>query len=676
MADSVQPSVKSGRGCWIWLAVIVAVAAFFRLYELGVSAFRADTILLWELAKRHVPPVLVFTQWFEVSGAAGQMPMPAYLMQLFLSLTGWNVTPAMVRFPFALFGILAVPVAFFAGRRIRGPVFGLFLAAFLSVNSFHIATCREAYFYSTLIFGAFLFLLAAAGIVPSIWEGRTIRVSDFAILVAALFFSAYSQITGLIICAAGGLLFMALLVYKQRKTPLFKRNSIALVAVYGVVLLPVFVAAWGLRPILGQIGANKETAAKVVSMLEDNLFTGTTKALLQFGWGWSIAGWVFFAVALAGAVWVIAQRREKQWSWVVYFILMQIAVFGVLRSVMVATYEARYLSGVFPFFLALQVYGLWALPGLLKNPAVAKKIASALCGASLLFAAYPAYLQTQVTGKPTPYFDLVRWFDAHLPAGTPVLVDRWFEPWNELRSHPSTNVVFTFTIPNEPSDVFMKNHWRDTAKEFFVRNPDAAYLEIAKEYWEVPGVGPWDWPRQFFARHVSITNEAGLKLRALGLANRADFYAANSNRVVVEIFYNTTEDVIGQARNAGRQVLVLYGAGWVHTKTQDFRDWRIPQGRANLEVYNLTGEPMDANLMIAAASVSVSKQVDVAGQVLTFEGGRLLEKMAGPVTLAPGRSSIVFADRMWDGGRTPLLVAAVDCRPVVRVDSNQGGTVP
>ena len=676
-SDAVRASEKCGKDCWVWLALIVAAAAFFRLYDLGMSAFRADTILLWELAKRHVAPALLFTDWFEVSGAAGQMPMPAFIMQLFLSLTGWHVTPAMVRFPFAFFGLLAVPVAFFAGRRISGPGFGLMLAAFLAVNSFHIATCREAYFYSTLIFGAFLFLLAAAGIVPAVWEGRAIRISDFAILAVALFFSAYSQITGLILCVAGGLLFLALLIYKQRRTALFKKNTMALVVVYGIVLLPVLAATWGLRPILGQIGANKENSAKVVSMSGESLFTGVTKALLQFGWGWSVVGWVVFALALIGAVYWAVRGREKRWLWIFYFVIMQIAIFGVLQRAMAATYEARYLAGVFPFFLALLVYGLWGAGGQLKKTVAAKALAGCLCGGALVAAAYPAYLQTQLTGKPTPYFDLVRWFDTHLPPGTPVLVDRWFEPWNELKSHPSTNVVFTFTIPNEPVDVFMGNHWRDTAKDFFVRNPDAAYLEIAKEYWDVPGVGAWDWPRQFFARHATIANEAGLKLRALGLANRSDFYAANTNRVVVEVFYNTTEDVIEQARRAGRPALVLFGSGWIFTKTQDFRDWRIPQGRANLEVYNLTGQPMEANLLITAASVSGSKQVDMAGQMLTFEGGRLLDKMAGPVTLVPGRNSLAFSDRMWDGGRAPLLVATVDCRPVVRADdSNRGGDVP
>ncbi len=669
VSDSTGPSERTSKQHWIWLAIIVAVAAFFRLYELGLSAFRADTILLWELAKRQVPPSMIFTDWFEVSGAAGQMPMPAFIMQEFLSLFNWHITPAMVRFPFALFGVLTVPVAFFAGRRIRGPVFGLLFAALLALNSFHIATSREAYFYSTLVFGTFLFLLASAGIVPALWGRRAIGVPDLLILAGALFFVAYSQITGLILCATGGLLFFGLLVYRQRREGCLGRNLAALAAVYGVVLLPVVLASWGLRPILEQIGANKETAAKVVSMGGENLLSGTTKAFLQFAWGWSAAGWLFLIVALAGAVFVGARRRQAEGAWIVYFIVMQIAVFGVMRTVMVANYEARYMSGVFPFFLVFCAYGLEALPGwladVLKKPGLGRAGVALLYGAVLIFSCYPAYLQTRLTGKPTPYFEISRWFDANLPRNTPVLVDRWFEPWNEFKSHPSTNVTYTFTIPNEPVDVYVKNRWRDTAMAFFERFPEAAYLEIAKSYWEAAGVGPWEWPRRHFARHVVIANEPGLKLRELGLANRADFYAANSNRIVVEIFYNTRDDILAKARAAGRKVVGLHGDGWAYTKTQDFRDWRVLEEVASLDVYNLTTAPLAADVVVRALSVSGSKKVKVSnGAEHTFSMNQMQEWNTGRWTLMPGLNKVVLTDALWQMAKVPLIVDEFSVREV------------
>src|SRR5262249_37631426 len=129
---------------------------------------------------------------------------------------------------------------------------------------------------------------------------------------------------------------------------------------------------------------------------------------------------------------------------------------------------------------------------------------------------WPAFLCTKLDGKPTPYTKINAWVDSNLPPGALVLVDRWFEPWNEFRVEPSTNVISTYVLPNEPLDVYLQYHWRDTAINFFGHNPDAAYLEIAKSYWEKPEVGPWQWPRDHFARHVVIRNEAGLRLRGLG----------------------------------------------------------------------------------------------------------------------------------------------------------------
>ena len=664
---SMEQDSSSKQGVarvWIWLAAIVGVAAFFRLYELGMSAFRGDTILLWSMAVRKVPPGQVLMRWFDVSGAAGQMPMPAFLMQLFLELIGWKITPFTVRVTFAFFGILAVPVAFMGGRRLFGDRFGLFLAALLALNSFHIATSREAYFYSTLLLGYFLFFWFSAVAMYRIRRGEILGGGDLGILAAALFFSAYSQITGLLICVAGALLFGGMVWYRQRKTPAMWQNLIRMGVVYGVVLLPVLLASWGLRPILAQIGASKAAGEQFVAQTGGSLLTGVKEAATLFTWGWTVWGWALLIVAVVVGVGAALRLRERRFLWVLYFIVAQIALFAVSRSAAGANYEARYMSGTLPFFLAFVAYGLlMGIDDLLygKVPQRVRSTAgAALAGVGLLACVYPAYLQTQLTGKPTPYYDLVRWTDSNLPQGTPVLVDRWFEPWNELKAHPTTNVFFTFTVPNEPVETYIKNRWRETAQAFFAKYPEAAYLEIAKSYWEVPGVGPWNWPREHFARHIAITNEAGLKLRHMGLANRGDFYAVTTNRTIVEIFYNTHEDLAAKARAQGRQNMVLFGPGWGYTKTQDFRDWRALEKEAALEVYNLTDQPMDVMVRLRAVAPNGSKRVQSATMdAHDFSVGRMEDWDMGPISLAPGPTVVVLRDPFWTDGGVPLLVDMV-----------------
>ena len=432
-------------------------------------------------------------------------------------------------------------------------------------------------------------------------------------------------------------------------------------------MLPLALAGWGLRPLFGQILGWKGLATQAAAMTGDNIFTGGAKAILQFSWGWSVPGLVIFAVAMLSAAGYCGLKRDPKSLLLFYFILVQTILFVPAHRFSGAGYSARYMAGLLPFLLALFVYGLLEFPALIaSNPALKNgRRGWMLAGgvAAIGFCLYPAYLNTQVTGKPTPYFDISRWFNSNRPNGSLVLVDRWFEPWNELRSHSSTNVFYTFTIPNEPVDVFIKYNWRETARAFFEKYPDAAYLEIAKSYWDVPGVGPWEWPRQFFEHHICITNGAGLKLSKLGLINREDFYSANTNRVVVEIFYNSKEEILRRAAAKGQSFVVLYGPHWGYTKTQDYRDWRVLEQEGSIEIHNLTGRTTDVALTIRAVAVNGAKHVvaSTGQQRADFMGGQLKEWVLQPVTLAPGVNTVVLRDPMWGMSQIPLLVDSIEC---------------
>jgi hypothetical protein len=284
---------------------------------------------------------------------------------------------------------------------------------------------------------------------------------------------------------------------------------------------------------------------------------------------------------------------------------------------------------------------------------------------------YPGFFASTITGKPVPYFEIVRWCDSNLPQGAPVVVDRWFEPWNEFVSHPSTNTHITFTLPNEPLETFRQFNWREATRRFFETNPDAAYLEIAKTYFNVPDIGPWHWPREFFRRHVAFTNASGLKLRELGLAARGDYYAADTNRVVVELFYNTREDVVEILRQQGTRTHAFFGPGWafeksgpmgfMRIKTQDFRDWRVLSESGTLELANLTDKPLMAKVRIRGLAAGGVKQVIAADKhARNFDSAAIQTWDFGPFELAPGVTSIRLQDRLWERTHVPLLVEQVE----------------
>ncbi|MEI6150308.1 MAG: hypothetical protein WCS01_14505 [bacterium] len=189
-----------------------------------------------------------------------------------------------------------------------------------------------------------------------------------------------------------------------------------------------------------------------------------------------------------------------------------------------------------------------------------------------------------------------------------------------------------------------------TGEAFFHKYPDAAYFEIAKSYYDRPEVGSWDWPEHYFSQRVGITNEAGLKLRRLGLAAREDFYAANSNRMIVTVYYNTREDILKKAREGGQTTVVLYAAGWGYTKLWrqiqgDFRDWRVLEKESTLDVYNLLDAATNRTVVIRAVSLNGGKRVRAStGAEFRFPQGQIIEWRVENVGLKPGRNSLTLSD--------------------------------
>ncbi len=656
--------MKSLRLHYVLLALIVLVAGWVRFHNLGVPAFRADTILLWTLAQRPVSVGDVWTKWFEVSGAAGQMPMPAVLMKAYLNWTGLPVTPFNTRFIFAVFGLLTLLPAYMAGKRLGGKGFALAFAALVALHPFAVQFSREAYFYATALFGYFSILWAAADIGPRLLAGEKLTWKSFLLLAVAVFFSAFSQITGLMISAALAL-YLAICAWIGRKQSNTKGSVWRLIAVGAVVLAPVVFSSWGLWPIIQQIGANKSYSASLVA--QTNVASELARAAMQFSWGSGILRVALLLIAVAGFVIGVVRRDRATWM-IVFIYVAQFLLFLVARSAAGAFYEARYLSGLFPFHLAALAYGLFVVPSKwLENRKAGKGEAPWQTAAACLMLAplvQPAIWVTQLRGKPTPYRDIVSWCDAHLPAGDPVLVDRWFEPWNELRAHPGTNVIFTFTIPNEPVENYVQGRWRQTAMDFFRRFPQAGYLEVAKSFFDDPTIGYWNWPREYFAHHTAFTNEAGLKLRNVGLAARGDYFAANTNRTVVEFFWNEKPDIIARARAEGQIVLPLFGEGWRYQKsgpmqifpiqTQQFMDWHMLGGQGVLELINLTDAPQTVSIELSGVSIGGPKQVRANNEQHNFQGGAMERWRISNIEVPGGGLNLEFRDV--SGGRFPLLV--------------------
>lgn len=657
------------------LAVIVLAGAHFRLVALDDAALRADSIELWRICQQPVSASDIFTRWMDLMGLSGQFPFPVAVKKWFLDTFSLSFNHFNLRLPSALWGIVTILAAYGLGRTLWDDRTGLLLAAMLAVNPLHIQTTREAYFYPPLVLGAFL---AIWGAVWAIRRWQELSETDtrgavgfVAVNVSGFFLLTYSQPTGwtlALVCGATVMLLEVLRFVKSRKPD---ARAISLLAGYLIVGLPLLFTRWGLTQVMEISRADARAAAeRALVATGETMWSMLYKAMTSFAWGGTpFRGGLTIIALLAGMICIAHNARtRKQWIFLPAVILLGFLSFLYARAQAGALFESRYVLGLMPAYFALLTLGLLQIgEWLTRLPNVRSGAAYGLVFAvAILPNLYPALLCTQQTGQPTPYKAIAAWFDSNLPKDTPVLVDRWFEPWNELRIYNSTNVQFTFTIPNEPLDVFIRQNWRDTAKDFFRKHPDAAYLEISKSYWDAPGVGPWTWPRYHFARSTTIVNRAGLRLRELGLANRGDYYDTYTNRIAIEIFYNTREDLVDKARAAGETVLALYGSGWTYAKTQDYRDWRVLTGRATIDVYNLSDRPVRGVIRIHGVAPGGSKavMVDQARRV-NFPQDQMVEQVLDPVELQPGPNTIRLDDPLWNSrAQIPLLVQEISAQRV------------
>ncbi len=649
---------------WVGLLLVLATGVFFRLMWLGESAFRADTIIFYNFCHSPTTAWQIFFDWFQVFSPTEQFPFAPAFTKGFIDCLHLPVTDFTIRLPCALLGIATVLFAFLAGRELSGRRFGFFFALVLACNSFHIQLSREAYFYPPVVLGAAMQLYSV------LWLFRRRRVPGclpwyFHMLAGIGFFMlTYGHFSGWWLAALVVPIMLGILIWRIRRLRGHGRDLAIWLVVYGVVGIPLLFCEWGVPFILSRLTNPeiKESVIRAFGARTTSIFDAPGRLAEGLSFGTTPLG--IGLIILAGLLLIVYFIRHRPWTGRYGIVLL--LLFGAMSLYVAASmiqeinFARRYISMVLPLFLILVTAGLWHLSLLgrwlgLKS-AIRRLMVYAVAAVAIATLLPAAWWSITITGQPTPFKEVARWCDTQLPSRTLVLVERWFDPWNELRVHNSTNVFFTFTVPSEPSDVFKQYNWPATAKAFFTKFPDAAYLEYCNSERARMGVlSNWH-----FARSMVFTNLAGIKLARAGLAFRDDFYDPATNRMITTVFYNTRDDVIRHAREQGQTTLVLYAPSWGYIKLwqqlKDFRDWRILEDKATLDIYNLTQQTNTVTLLISGMAVNGSKHVRCGMSGQTFQHLKLSEWRIESVLLKPGLNQIVLTDAIWATARIPLLV--------------------
>ncbi len=344
----------------------------------------------------------------------------------------------------------------------------------------------------------------------------------------------------------------------------------------------------------------------------------------------------------------------------------RIILLVVLAGSFVGTMVGRYLS-VNPFFirflapvmtgyvlaLALGVTYWWRLA--VRNAPAMRRYAvpGLLLPVLALACAVPTGLHaSRMKGRQVPYKQIVDWADRNLPAGTPIVCDRYFDAWNEFRFNPPASVSFMSTRPNEPQENY-RNGFRESVKRYLVENPDAAFYET-KMYWSE--LGPWDWPHAYFARSQAFVDEHFLRLLEMNMAYRQKTDDYPRDWLPKTIYYNTTADLVERARIEGRPVLGIFAEGWKYLKTRDLSDWRVMTREALIDLYNVTDAPVEVEVVLVAVAPTQKKSVVLQERLVEFPAGQGVAVRVAEATLPPGRSSIRLADPGPGKEVPPLMV--------------------
>ncbi|MCK7613575.1 glycosyltransferase family 39 protein [Roseibium sediminicola] len=202
----------SGRpGHLVLLALILAVAALLRLYDLDRTSLWYDEAVSWSQSKGSLGELL------EAVATDNYPPLHNVLLWVTMPVLGNSETA--LRLPSAMLGIFAVMLMAPIGTLLAGRSAGLAAAALLALSPFHIWYSTEARMYALLAATGLLFLLATLKVLQ-----RPTRFWLCALALGGALF-LYSHIYALLGFAAVGLACAVCALRDVTRTKSVKESS-------------------------------------------------------------------------------------------------------------------------------------------------------------------------------------------------------------------------------------------------------------------------------------------------------------------------------------------------------------------------------------------------------------------------------------------------------------------
>lgn len=648
--------------------LILLAAAFLRFHDLDKSAVRGDELNFLNHALRNPSVVELWKNppWLN------QIPLAETIDVLWNRLRPGPPSEQTIREPFALLGWLTVAACMGWTLRRFSLYAALLVGCWLALLPFHIFQSREAYYYTPGIAFAAVFSFVTADLATRLAAGLPLRLRQALLWLGCAYLTCLCHMSLWMLAAVCWLVL--LMAGWTGLPPATRKAHIAWLLGLAAALL-VLMYRW----IENAIAETLKTKGNMGVTSDTGHIGGAFNWVLPriaplFAAGFNGPTFILLALIAACAVIVFRKRRtldpaaSSLLTWLSWLLGLGFAV--TLSYVLLigrGSAKISYFAGLLPLFLiwsaVLLARAMDALPPRWTTPARA-----AFLAALVALLAQPAWQVTQLTGKPVPYNDLRQRLDALLPPGSVAIVDRWFEPWNEMVRYAPTNVTVTFTVPDEPFNNYTGLRWREVTQARIETGGVDAFIRLARNHEE--RVGLWTWPETWYAQHAVVSNTAAFWLRDHGYAPEQDYQKLNGNRMRVDIFYNTRADAVRRAIAHGVAFPAFFGADMPYEKsgpmgifqlqTQQFLDWRVLGKEGTLEIHNPQPDARAVFLEIAAVSPAGAKSVRCEGESLfRFPARQMLTWKAGPLTLQPGANVIRLADAQPANPPLPLLISDV-----------------
>lgn len=632
---------------WSVMLLILTTGVYWRVAKLNDTSSHSDAII-HDACKIDVTPGDILKKWERIVGNTGQLATPAAFTKLFLNIFRLPATRGNIILPSALWGILTIIIALWAGWRLGGRWFGILLMSVVAFNPTHIQMSRIAYFYQPCIAGSFLMLGCLVVALGKMQRSELLGWRFHVLHGIAVLLLLYSSANAwpMTCCCAAFLCVTSLIKARRLKGAVLE--SIVLACTYVVIGLPLLFVSWGVPALLATTAddANRAYGRRIFALLRERpVGPVIVHEFAKLGWGWTTmrmaAGCVLFAIGSAVLAWRI--RREKAWA------IVLVAFFGVLGLSVMALessswyFGLRRVSSLWPYAFVIYAAGL-AWPWMLRLPEAYRAYVKAGWGV-IVVALFGLWIITdyqilQTKGFPIPYRQISQWMDATFPRGTPVVTDRFFTAMCEFNnSDPTTNVVVLSTVPNELPEIQEKTRFRDLTRQYFEENPDAMFY-CAGHMYERPEVVPWEWPTRYFRQSRLFKDEYADRLNLIGQG----YVEYPGRQRWPMLYYNTLEDIVAIKQAVGAKGFVMWGPDWRPIQTQDYRLWRLLlAGDASLQVYNLGENEQELTLDVTGVAAGGELRLQLGEQVLGFPANQMSQhryrmKLQPGMNVVPVRS--------------------------------------